>query len=63
MRVQTAAVVDWWKPEDGEKADIADVMLRMIREHSKPPKVTVADLERQNPNIQKLIKSLDLIEL
>jgi len=29
----TEAVKDWWVPEDGEKADIADVVLRMIKEN------------------------------
>ena len=28
-------VTKWWKPEDGEKADIADVVVRMIQ-HRTP---------------------------
>ena len=31
LHLNTQAVRDWWKPEDGEKADIADVVLRIIR--------------------------------
>jgi len=33
LTINTKAVKEWWKPCDGEKADIADVVLRMIREH------------------------------
>lgn len=32
ISVNTQAVKDWWLPEDGEKADIADVVLRMIQD-------------------------------
>ena len=28
--MDTEPVLDWWQPEDGEKADIADVVIRMI---------------------------------
>ena len=28
----TEAVLEWWRPEDGDKADIADVVLRLLRE-------------------------------
>lgn len=30
LHVDTEPVLDWWQPEDGEKADIADVVIRMI---------------------------------
>lgn len=38
LTVDTAPVLRWWKEEDGQKADIADVVLRMIcnRPHSQP---------------------------
>ena len=29
VSVNTQAVKEWWLPEDGEKADIADVVLRI----------------------------------
>lgn len=32
VSINTQAVKEWWKPEDGEKADIADVVERIIRE-------------------------------
>lgn len=34
LTINTEAVTKWWKPCDGEKADIADVLERIIREHS-----------------------------
>lgn len=35
LYVDTQPVTKWWKPEDGEKADIADVVVRMIQ-HRNP---------------------------
>ena len=32
--INTQAVKDWWLPQDGPKADIGDVVLRMINEHN-----------------------------
>lgn len=32
MRLNTKAVKEWWQPCDGEKADIADVVIRIINE-------------------------------
>ena len=38
LTVDTAPVLRWWKEEDGPKADIADVVLRMIcnKPHTQP---------------------------
>ena len=33
ITVDARPVTEWWKPEDGEKADIADVVVRSITEH------------------------------
>ena len=33
--IDATPVTKWWKPEDGEKADIADVVIRMVN-NSKP---------------------------
>ena len=30
LTIQTKEVLDWWQPQDGQKADIADIVLRMI---------------------------------
>jgi hypothetical protein len=35
ITVDARPVTEWWKPCDGEKADIADVVVRSIIEHSK----------------------------
>lgn len=35
IAVDSRPVTEWWKPCDGEKADIADVVVRSIIEHSK----------------------------
>lgn len=51
-------VTSWWQPGDGDKADVADVVVRMINNGS--PSVTPTDVIRNNPNIQHLITSLDL---
>lgn len=32
LGINTQAVKDWWQPKDGEKADIADVVLRIIND-------------------------------
>lgn len=34
IAVDARPVTEWWKPEDGDKADIADVVVRSICEHS-----------------------------
>lgn len=40
VAVNTEPVLRWWLPEDGEKADIADVVVRMINSHPIPMTVT-----------------------
>ena len=35
MILNTTAVKEWWQPCDGEKADIADVVLRIINDGKK----------------------------
>ena len=54
MTIDTRAVTKWWKPEDGDKADIADVVMRIINEsaaHTKP---------LNNKVTAKLINDLEL---
>ena len=34
LTINTEMVTKWWKPQDGEKADIADVLLRIMAERS-----------------------------
>jgi hypothetical protein len=58
ITINTEPVTKWWKPEDGEKADIADVVIRMIN-HSKPL-TTIADVCAKMPQAVELIKKLNL---
>ena len=66
LTVNAEPVTKWWLPEDGEKADIADVVLRSITEHKGQKPVQMADpLEEwitKNPNVKTLIDQLDLHE-
>lgn len=62
LTINTEAVTKWWKPCDGEKADIADVLVRIMREHeesSGKPDMMRRVLE-VFPQAQKLIEKLDL---
>lgn len=58
--VNVQAVKDWWIEADGEKADIADVVVRMITSHPTQPTKTVGNIIRDNPNIRNLIDNLKL---
>ena len=64
LSLNTEPVTKWWTPEDGEKADIADVVLRSLAEHRGQKPVQVADpLEEwieKNPNVKTLIEKLEL---
>lgn len=62
MSLNVEAITKWWKPCDGEKADIADVIVRMICEHSIPPKATLKQLAEDNPALQTMITKLKLEE-
>ena len=70
LTVNTDYVDKYWLPEyDKEKADVADVILRMLRHpdtrlRERPlsqPEV-LRDLMSRNPIVQTLIKKLDLVE-
>ena len=58
MTLDTTPVTKWWKPEDGEKADIADVVIRAINESQ--PMTTIDDVKREMPNTAPLIDKLNL---
>ena len=57
LRVNDEPVTSWWRPEDGEKADIADVVLRMTDKGR--PLLSIGDESK----IKMLIKKLDLEEV
>ena len=58
LTIDTTPVTKWWKPEDGEKADIADVVVRMINESK--PLTTVSDVMAEIPQSAPLIDKLGL---
>jgi hypothetical protein len=60
MTVNVQAVQDWWMPCDGEKADIADVVIRMTMEHAKAPVVSVGDMMKKNPAVRTLVEKFNL---
>jgi hypothetical protein len=58
MTINVQAVTKWWKPCDGEKADIADVVIRAINESQ--PLTTIADVKSEMPETKELIDKLNL---
>ena len=58
ITIDPKPVTEWWKPEDGEKADIADVVIRMINE--KKIYKTVEDVMKDIPVLKELHEKLNL---
>ena len=62
LTINTDPVKKWWKPCDGEKADIADVLLRIMAEnedrHGRPQ--LLKRIMNENPVIRKLVNTFDL---
>jgi hypothetical protein len=58
VTVDCKPVTEWWKPEDGEKADIADVVIRMIN-NSKTYK-TVEEVVADIPKLKALHDKFNL---
>ena len=58
ITIDTDPVTKWWKPEDGEKADIADVVVRMIQ--NKRIYKTVEEVIEDIPQLQILKDKLDI---
>ena len=59
ISVDAEPVTKWWREGDGEKADIADVVTRMLNEAPDTPK-TIADVAEQIPVMRALIDKLNL---
>jgi hypothetical protein len=58
MAVDCIPVQKWWKPQDGEKADIADVVIRCINESK--PLTDINDVKATMPQASGLIDKLNL---
>lgn len=58
LRIDTKPVTDWWKPEDGDKADIADVVVRLINESK--PLTTLDDVKAAMPKVGPLVDKMNL---
>ena len=58
VTIDTTPVTQWWRPEDGEKADIADVVIRILNE--RQPIKTIADVKEVMPKAASLIDNMNL---
>ena len=58
MHLNAEPVLNWWREEDGPKADVADVVVRIIN-NAKPPIEPLT----QHPEVQQLMQRLDLKEV
>lgn len=56
--VDATPVQVWWKPCDGEKADIADVVVRILNE--RKPMTTIEQVKAEMPTATPLIDKLNL---
>lgn len=58
LMIDTDPVLKWWRPEDGPKADIADVVVRML--NTSRPLTNINDVATEMPQVKPLIDKLDL---
>ncbi|MBQ1574898.1 MAG: hypothetical protein IIZ78_27535 [Clostridiales bacterium] len=60
VSINTRAVRDLWKPSDGAKADVADVILRFINKHhiKQPLSITelLEDVMKRRPKLRKFVE-------
>lgn len=59
LTIDTEPVSKWWLPEDGEKADIADVVVRIINTSNELK--TSDDVIQHMPQVKPLIDKLNLV--
>lgn len=55
--IVTTPVTEWWKPDDGPKADVADVVVRMINERNNRPQTmsdAIQEWQKANPVFTQL---------
>ena len=58
MTINAKPVTEWWNPQDGDKADIADVVIRMINESHELK--TIDEVKAAMPEANDLIDKLNL---
>ena len=58
VALNTIPITKWWRPEDGEKADIADVVIRMV--NNSQPMTTIDEVKAKMPESKPLIDKLNL---
>ena len=51
-------VTEWWKPQDGDKADVADVVIRILNE--RKPMTSIEEVKAEMPQAAPLIDKLNL---
>ena len=59
VSVDDVPVTTWWREEDGDKADIADVVVRMINQ-APPPPTTIDEVKQRVPKMAPIIDKLNL---
>ena len=63
MCVNVNAMTQWWKPEDGEKADLADIIENRLKAGVPPkgnPQQTARTWAQKNPALERLINTYQL---
>ena len=58
LSIDTEPVLKWWRPEDGPKADIADVVVRML--NTSRTYKSIAEVLDDVPQMKPLINNLNL---
>lgn len=58
IHVDTDPVLKWWKEQDGDKADIADVVVRILNE--RKPMTNIDEVKEAMPTAAPLIDKLNL---
>ena len=58
LTIDTTPVTKWWKPQDGEKADIADVVIRSINDSRELTDIKA--VESAMPKAKQLIEKFNL---
>jgi hypothetical protein len=58
LSIDTDPVLKWWRPEDGPKADIADVVVRML--NTSRTYKSIGEVLAEHPQTKPLIEKLDL---